>query len=86
MKVSVLGAGAVGSMFGALLKRDAPDIDVIVGEENIEGLEKEIRRGIPQRVADVFGRLQSISGAGACHGGEVRRRRDARRSCVENRI
>ena len=28
MKVSVLGAGAVGSMFGALLKRDAPDIDV----------------------------------------------------------
>ncbi len=28
MKVSVLGAGAVGSMFGALLKRDAPDLDV----------------------------------------------------------
>jgi 2-dehydropantoate 2-reductase len=28
MKVSVLGAGAVGSMFGALLKRDAPEIDV----------------------------------------------------------
>jgi 2-dehydropantoate 2-reductase len=28
MKVSVLGAGAVGSMFGALVKRDAPDIDV----------------------------------------------------------
>ncbi|HJQ80010.1 MAG TPA: 2-dehydropantoate 2-reductase [Lacipirellulaceae bacterium] len=28
MKVSVLGAGAVGSMFGALLKRDALDIDV----------------------------------------------------------
>jgi 2-dehydropantoate 2-reductase len=30
MKVSVLGAGAVGSMFGALLKRDAPDIDVML--------------------------------------------------------
>jgi 2-dehydropantoate 2-reductase len=28
MKVSVLGAGAVGSMFGALLKRDAPHLDV----------------------------------------------------------
>lgn len=28
MKVSVLGAGAVGSMFGALLQRNAPDIDV----------------------------------------------------------
>jgi 2-dehydropantoate 2-reductase len=30
MKVSVLGAGAVGSMFGALLKRDAPDIEVML--------------------------------------------------------
>jgi 2-dehydropantoate 2-reductase len=28
MKVSVLGAGAIGSMFGALLKHDAPDIEV----------------------------------------------------------
>jgi 2-dehydropantoate 2-reductase len=42
MKVSVLGAGAVGSMFGALLKRDAPDIDVtlIVRGEHGRAIQK----------------------------------------------
>ena len=27
MKVSVLGAGAIGSMLGGLLARDAPDVE-----------------------------------------------------------
>ncbi len=30
MKVSVLGAGAIGSMFGGLLARDAPDVEVVL--------------------------------------------------------
>jgi len=30
MKVSVLGAGAIGSMLGGLLKHDAPDLDVVL--------------------------------------------------------
>jgi 2-dehydropantoate 2-reductase len=43
MKVSVLGAGAVGSMFGALVKRDAPDIDVtlIVRGEHGRAIHKQ---------------------------------------------
>ena len=30
MKISFLGAGAIGSMFGGLLKRDAPELDVLL--------------------------------------------------------
>ena len=30
MKVSVLGAGAIGSMLGGLLARDAPDVEVVL--------------------------------------------------------
>lgn len=30
MKISFLGAGAIGSMFGGLLKRDAPEFDVLL--------------------------------------------------------
>jgi 2-dehydropantoate 2-reductase len=30
MKVSVLGAGAIGSMLGGLLSRDAPDVEVVL--------------------------------------------------------
>ena len=30
MKVSVLGAGAIGSMIGGLLAQDAPDVEVVL--------------------------------------------------------
>jgi 2-dehydropantoate 2-reductase len=30
MRISFLGAGAIGSMFGGLLKRDAPELDVLL--------------------------------------------------------
>lgn len=37
MKVSIVGAGAVGSLFGGLLRRDAPDIDVTLIGRGVHG-------------------------------------------------
>jgi len=39
---------------------NAPDIHVIVGEKNVEGLEKEIRGSVTQSVADVLARFQAV--------------------------
>ena len=41
-------------------RRDAPDVHVVVGEKDIEGLEKEIRRGVTQCVPDVFPSFETL--------------------------
>jgi 2-dehydropantoate 2-reductase len=46
MKISFLGAGAIGSMFGGLLKRDAPELDVLLVTRGEHGRVVRERRAI----------------------------------------
>ena len=44
---------------------DAPNVHVVVREKNVEGLEKEIGRGVTKGVTDTFTRFETLVGSWA---------------------
>lgn len=62
MKISFLGAGAIGSMFGGLLQRDAPELDVVLVTRGEHG--RVVReRGAIELVGPWGTQRQSIAGS-----------------------
>jgi 2-dehydropantoate 2-reductase len=62
MRISFLGAGAIGSMFGGLLKRDAPELDVLLVTRGEHGRAVRERRSI-ELVGPWGAEVQSIAGS-----------------------